>query len=241
MGHYVYKYVLDGQVIYIGKCDKNLSQRLYAHGRKGDNISERWHKEINDSDIYYIECANAIMSDVVESELIRRYKPKCNKAKMSDWSGIPFSEPSWIKFERPVEWSRKRVKKTKTKRILKDYYDSNCESRQNLLYVIGKLKQGDYIDTLENKADAEGDIYGIDVTEIANDEDWFLNTRFMCCTHNRIAGINWESFLATHVDSGRKYVFVDPARLTNEMEEWSEILYLEEEKHMHVKVEGESE
>lgn len=50
------------------------------------------------SDIYYIELANSIMSDVVESELIRRYKPKLNVAKMSDWSGLEFTEPKWKKF-----------------------------------------------------------------------------------------------------------------------------------------------
>lgn len=237
MGHYVYKYVYEGEIIYIGKCDKDLGQRLHAHGRKGDNISECWHEEINKADIYYTELSNSTMTDVVESELIRRYKPKCNKAKMSDWSGLPFADPPWIKFEKPAEWSR-RVHKTKKRRILDDYYDSNNESRQNLLYVIEKMKQGDYWDLGEEMGDPECKIFGIDVTEIANDEDYFLNTYFSCDTYHRIAHINWSLFLSNHPDTGRKYVFVDRARLKEIVEDSLEIISLEEEKHMQAK--GES-
>ena len=78
MGHFVYKYVYKSEVIYIGKNDTNLIDRIRQHGKFGDNIPEEGWDEINSSDIYYIELANSIMSDVVESELIRRYKPKYN-------------------------------------------------------------------------------------------------------------------------------------------------------------------
>lgn len=93
--HTVYKYVYNTEIIYIGKCDGSLSKRLSQHGKKGDNIPEDGHFEINNSDIYFIELPNRVMTDVVESELIRRYKPKYNKAKMSEWQGIPFAEPQW--------------------------------------------------------------------------------------------------------------------------------------------------
>ena len=95
-GHYVYKYVYDGEIIYIGKSDvPDLRARLYQHGRKGDNIAEEAWDMINHSNIYYIELENAVMSDCVESELIRRYMPRLNKAKKSQWSGLPFAEPVW--------------------------------------------------------------------------------------------------------------------------------------------------
>ena len=80
MGHYVYKYVHNNEIIYIGKNDTDLYSRLRQHGKYGDNIPEEGWDEINNSDIFYCELPNAIMSDVVESELIRRYKPKYNKA-----------------------------------------------------------------------------------------------------------------------------------------------------------------
>lgn len=93
--HTVYKYVLNGSVLYIGKCDSKLSARLRRHGRKGDNIPQTGFFEINAADIYYTQLPNRTMSDVVESELIRRYNPKYNKAKKSEWDGIPFAEPIW--------------------------------------------------------------------------------------------------------------------------------------------------
>lgn len=99
MGHYVYKYVLDNEIIYIGKNDTNLCGRLSAHGKAGDNIPKEGWDDINKSTIYYVELANSIMSDVFESEMIRRYKPKYNKAKMSDWDGLPFEEPEWKLYE----------------------------------------------------------------------------------------------------------------------------------------------
>lgn len=31
MSHYVYKYVHEGEIIYIGKCDAILKNRIYQH------------------------------------------------------------------------------------------------------------------------------------------------------------------------------------------------------------------
>lgn len=95
MPHYVYKYVYGNEIIYIGKTDTQLSNRISQHGVSGDNIDKCGWDEINASSIYYIELVNSTMADVVESELIRRYRPKYNKAKMSEWSGIQFVEPEW--------------------------------------------------------------------------------------------------------------------------------------------------
>lgn len=103
MGHYVYKYVLNNEIIYIGKNDTDLASRLFQHGKPGDNIPESGWDEINKADIYYAELANSIMSDVVESELICKYKPKYNKAKKSDWSGLNFIEPIWYLYNRNNE------------------------------------------------------------------------------------------------------------------------------------------
>ena len=104
MGHYVYKYVKAGEIVYIGKNDTNLADRIYQH-----KLEEKFIPYA-DAEVYYIELANAIMSDVVESELIRRYKPKLNKAKMSDWVGIPFIEPDWKLFkERKKSTERKQT------------------------------------------------------------------------------------------------------------------------------------
>lgn len=118
MSHYVYKYVYNNEIIYIGKTDTNLIRRLKEHCKSGDNIDSKYWDKINKSDIYYCYANNKIMSDVIESELIRRYKPICNKAKMSDWSGIEFVEPKWYFFDKnimnEVKTIKKTIKKTKT-------------------------------------------------------------------------------------------------------------------------------
>ena len=100
MGHYVYKYVLNNEIIYIGKSDSDLPSRISQHGRPGDNISRKGWSEINKASVFFIKLANAHMSDVVECELIRRYTPKYNIAgTRSWWSGLPFAEPEWIPYE----------------------------------------------------------------------------------------------------------------------------------------------
>ena len=96
--HYVYKYTFESEIIYIGKTDRPLSKRLNEHGKRFDNIPEYAWDEINRSSISYITLVNSTMADVVESELIRRYKPKYNVAKISEWSGINFPEPEWKPF-----------------------------------------------------------------------------------------------------------------------------------------------
>ena len=106
MGHYVYKYVYNNEIIYIGKNDTELPTRLSQHGKSGDNIPEEGWDEINNSEVYYCKLANKVMSDVVESELIRRHKPKYNKAKMSEWSGINFGEPNWIKYKTKEDFEK---------------------------------------------------------------------------------------------------------------------------------------
>ena len=115
MAHYVYKYVLNDEIIYIGKSNSDtLSDRLKYHGKMGDNIDASGWKDINVADIYYCELANAIMTDVVESELIRRYKPKYNKNKKSEWDGLDF-ELNWKKFDKSVlQPKTQRKKEAKT-------------------------------------------------------------------------------------------------------------------------------
>jgi len=97
MKHYIYKYVnKNSEIIYIGKSDAKVTNRLNQHGKHGDNLpSEAWD-EINNSKIYRFECVDSVMSDYYESEMIRRHKPKWNRSKTKDWKGFPFlQEPEW--------------------------------------------------------------------------------------------------------------------------------------------------
>jgi len=153
MGHYVYKYVLNNEIIYIGKTDTFLKNRISQHGKPGDNIPKEAWEDINNSDVYYITLNNSTMSDVVESELIRRYKPRYNVAKTSEWSGLPFPEPEWVKYDQqlqadPIE--KKAVKKEKTNQKekyiarVKEAFEYNADARRLLPYLISRISNGQY-------------------------------------------------------------------------------------------------
>ena len=121
MGHYVYKYVLQDEIIYIGKNDTNLHNRIASHGKPGDNIDQEGWSDINRADVYYIKLANSVMSDVVEKELIRRYKPKYNKAAIkTEWIGIPFAEPEWTKYVPPLKPQHQKQNKRKEQSQIKN-------------------------------------------------------------------------------------------------------------------------
>ena len=99
-GHFVYKYVYAGEVIYVGKTDENLEIRLSQHGKAGDNIPQEGWNEINNSIVYYSKLLSKHDTDIYESELIRRYKPRYNKAKTSEWSGVDLPELNWSVFNK---------------------------------------------------------------------------------------------------------------------------------------------
>ena len=141
MGHFVYKYVLDNEVIYIGKNDTNLHSRLAQHGKAGDNIPAEAWDDINKADIFYCTLANSTMSDVVESELIRRYKPKYNTAKRSEWSGLDFVEPKWKKYVPPKNVPSK---KRKYEQRLIDCYTHNLSALNAMETVLNKISSGNY-------------------------------------------------------------------------------------------------
>jgi hypothetical protein len=122
--------------------------RLKQHGKTGDNIPKKaWH-EIKAADIYYIPLVNSIMSDVVESELIRRYKPKWNIAKKeTEWSGIPFQEPEWIKYIPKKDNAKKDNAKRDRKKIdnmLSDL-EHNSYPARILAYIVDSIVDHKYV------------------------------------------------------------------------------------------------
>lgn len=57
MSHYVYKYVNNGEIIYIGKCDSKLIQRINQH-----KAEDKFKPYLDTCKIYYAVLANATMS-----------------------------------------------------------------------------------------------------------------------------------------------------------------------------------
>ena len=73
MGYYIYKYVRDGEVKYIGKT-VDMWRRFSQHKKeaKFQNLNFTAH------DVYYIKCASKTQMDVLEVLLINKYMPELN-------------------------------------------------------------------------------------------------------------------------------------------------------------------
>ncbi len=150
--HYVYKYVLNSKIIYIGKADRGLENRLRQHGVSGDNIPREAWNELKNSEIWYIQLPTSVMTDVVESELIRRYKPKWNVAKKDvEWCGLPFVEPEWTRYVKPPRGYRDKEEVPKyltlpTNGAKRTYLATALEKEFVRWYLIGWMMQKDWCD-----------------------------------------------------------------------------------------------
>lgn len=154
-GHYVYKYVYNGDIIYVGKTDVNLAYRLSQHGKKGDNIPETAWNEINASAIYYCKLLSSKQCDIYESELIRRYKPKYNKAKTQEWDGVDIPEPIWTEYLSGNDWESKCLMLTNKIETLQKQYDALNKSHKELCKAFDeyKLFAESECETLNNEND----------------------------------------------------------------------------------------
>lgn len=72
----VYKYVHDGNIIYIGKSE-NIVQRINQHAKCKD-LDMKFGPYIDKVKVYVHECANKTEMDALEILLINKYKPVLN-------------------------------------------------------------------------------------------------------------------------------------------------------------------
>ena len=94
MGHFIYKYVFDKEVIYIGKNNTNLIDRIKQHKNSSDKLSNYL-----DAEIFYFKLDSSLECDIVETILINKYRPKLNIAKKLQKLEIEYAdEERWIKF-----------------------------------------------------------------------------------------------------------------------------------------------
>ena len=96
--HGVYKFVekKSGEIIYIGKSNKSIDNRIFAH-LAGKGIDEKFKKYKNKCEIYIALLPNSVETDIIERCLINKYKPELNIVdKQEGVSGyISINEPQW--------------------------------------------------------------------------------------------------------------------------------------------------
>lgn len=110
-GYYLYKYVVDDEIIYIGKS-KNIHQRIAQHN-SGTGLDEKFKPYLKDCKIFVAECVNSVEMDLMERALINQYKPKLNVAdKFEGFSQlIQVQEPVWKKYRK----EQTKIKPVKTR------------------------------------------------------------------------------------------------------------------------------
>lgn len=111
MSYYIYKYVRDGEIKYIGKT-VNMWRRFSQHKKetKFQNLN------FTSQDVYYIECASKVQMDMLELLLVNKYmpelnvvaKPKYNAAftsicEMKDFEWLPLDGLEKPKTSKPRE------------------------------------------------------------------------------------------------------------------------------------------
>lgn len=118
--HGVYKYVYNGEVIYVGKTDaeNGFSNRIQGHKKENELF--------NKSDIYIYKCKDKTETDSLETILINAYKPMFNKMKLYDYKIEP-PELNWI------PWENYRSNKKKTVSLKQALLDlKNCNVTRTL-------------------------------------------------------------------------------------------------------------
>lgn len=155
-GHFVYKYVLNDEVIYVGKTDVNLSKRLSDHGKSGDNIPKEGWEDIRKAKIYFCKLLSKRDTDIYESELIRRYRPKYNKAKMEEWDGVDLPEPNWTEFDGSSEYGSISYTVDRLCELQRKNFELHCknqemESRLKYLEQFASSMSGKFKDRLKKQ------------------------------------------------------------------------------------------
>lgn len=91
--YYIYKIECNNEIIYIGKTDKSLKNRINQH------IHNKKFKDYENYEIYCCQYSNKYETKYMEELLINKYKPILNIVGNRDITiNIEFEEPNWIPY-----------------------------------------------------------------------------------------------------------------------------------------------
>ena len=115
----LYKYVYDGEIIYIGMSTSNITGRIKQH-----SYEEKFKPYIDCCEIYFIPMENNAEIKGCETILINKYKPLLNVTDNKSRGftiDIENQLPSWeiLKFQNKEKTVQKHTKKTPYKHTIK--------------------------------------------------------------------------------------------------------------------------
>lgn len=90
----IYKYVNNGNIIYIGRTKSSLRNRINAHRRE-----KKFQSYLLNSKVYYFSCKSPADANIYEKYLINKYKPVLNAVdKYDEEITICINEPEWKEY-----------------------------------------------------------------------------------------------------------------------------------------------
>lgn len=157
----VYKYEYKGEIIYIGKSDHSLMERINSH-RKDEKFQCYLNNELK---IYYFPLPNPAFTTIYETYLINKYQPCLNdKMKYEDILFFNIPELEWVELEEEFVYGtyttiqRAGVYKSfpsfESKKYVPDYDTANmqlCRVIDGLKKQISDLKQSNHELVLANE------------------------------------------------------------------------------------------
>ena len=128
--HYVYRYVLNNtqEIIYVGKTDASLKQRIDAH-----EVEPKFQPYLGRWRVEFIELANSVETDIVEKFLINSLKPLINeKDCVSGITNMCINLPEWhpySEYEAKMQRNRKEVNRAQVAKL--------CEVLKDIVQIDG--------------------------------------------------------------------------------------------------------
>lgn len=145
--HCIYKYtqLSSGDVLYIGKTDASLKQRIDAHAKEPS-----FEPYLGDYKVEYFTLANSTETDIVEKYLINLWKPPLNKKdNVGGLSVTGLLIPTWHPYEeyeakhyKDIPGYVKKLKQTSimTEELIDAAYDALLEGESS--FVTNTLASG---------------------------------------------------------------------------------------------------
>ncbi|MBQ8625477.1 MAG: GIY-YIG nuclease family protein [Agathobacter sp.] len=100
MSYFVYKYVYNNKIIYIGLTD-DMKRRVYEHA-SGVGIESKFLPYLDNVEIYYHQCGNETEMRALESLLINHFKPVLNVVDIHRGESTITIDIDWVLYDEKV-------------------------------------------------------------------------------------------------------------------------------------------
>lgn len=128
MGFYVYKYVYQDKVVYIGQTI-NLDNRIKAHSQE--------IRFYGLQEVYYFECNNKLELDVNESFGIDYYKPVLNQTNNQIYLNhleLVYKKPEWKRYDKIYNNPMPLIDFHNNEQIIQNFLNQRLYHKSGVLY-----------------------------------------------------------------------------------------------------------